>query len=75
MTAATRGQPDRGDKTAGRRGASRDTPDDTRQPRNTRQEQERRTSGGKEGTRRSTAADREQGEIRQTEVKKRDINI
>ena len=27
------------------------------------------------GTRRSTAAGREQGEIRQTEVKKRDINI
>ena len=49
MTAATRAHPDRGDKTAGRRGASRDTPDDTRQPRNTRQEQERRTSGGKAG--------------------------
>ena len=65
-----------------------------RQPRITRQEQERRTSGGKagreggerdtdglapgewrRGTRRSTAAGREQREIRQTEVKKRDINI
>ena len=53
MTAATRGQPDRGDKTAGRRGASGACPMGTkgekergqtaRQPRNTRQE------GGAEG--------------------------
>ena len=97
MTAATRGQPDRGDKTAGRRGASGARPMErgqtARQPRNI-QQQKRRASGGKtereggerdtdglapgewrRGTRRSTAAGREQREIRQTEVKKRDINI
>ena len=80
MTAATRGQPDRGDKTAGRRGASGARPMGTkgekergqtaRQPRNTRQ------AGGAEDKRREdrkgggTAAGREQGENEKKEIYK-----
>ena len=87
MTAATRGQPDRGDKTAGRRRASRARPTGTNgtaaTERTTATEDKRRE--GRKGGRReghgwprawrveegNTAAGREQGE----NEKKRYINI
>ena len=93
MTAATRGQPDRGDKTAGRRRASgrarwredkrhgshgtHDRQEERREGREGRKGGRReghgwpRASGVEEGTRKSTAAGREQGE----NEKKRYINI
>ena len=87
MTAATRGQPDRGDKTAGRRRASgraRWREVKRHGSHGAHSSRSGRASGGKagreggerdadghapgewrRGTRRSTAAGREQGEIRQ----------
>ena len=91
MTAATRGQPDRGDKTAGRRRASRARPTGTNGTAAAEHtagagEEDKRREGRKggergadghapgewrRGTRRSTAAGREQRE----NEKKRYINI